>query len=108
MRKPQDTMPQEITAMKLRHNLGEILDRIVNKRERFLVKRSGTPAAVLMSLADYEDLQELVDTWLEQQDKAFQKSLVQARHEIEERKVATLDALRHDLEAKERKRQKTR
>jgi prevent-host-death family protein len=101
-------MPQEITAIKLRHSLGEILDRIAYERERFLVKRSGIPVAVLMSLSDYEDLQDLFDTWQEQQDKTFQKSLVQACHEIEEGKVATLDDLHRDLAAKEGKRQKTR
>jgi PHD/YefM family antitoxin component YafN of YafNO toxin-antitoxin module len=72
------------------------------------VKRSGIPVAVLMSLSDYEDLQDLFDTWQEQQDKTFQKSLVQACHEIEEGKVATLDDLHRDLAAKEGKRQKTR
>ena len=108
MRKPKDTMPKEITAIKLRHNLGEILDQVANKHARFLVKRSGIPAAVLMSLSDYEDLQDLFDTWQEQQDKAFQKSLVQARQEIEEGKVATLDDLRRDLEVKEGKRKKNR
>jgi antitoxin YefM len=108
VKKPKDIMPKEITAIKLRHNLGEILDQIANKRARFLVKRSGIPAAVLMSLSDYEDLQDLFDTWHEQQDKAFQESLVQARQEIEKGKVATLDDLRSDLQKKERKRKTKR
>ena len=104
MRKPQETMPTEITAITLRHHLGEILDQVANTHVRFLVKRSGIPAAVLLSLRDYEALQDLCDTWREQQDKAFQKSLVQARQEIEAGQRATLDDLRHDLEAKEKKR----
>lgn len=108
MRKPKDTMPKEITALKLRHNLGEILDQVANKRTRFLVKRAGIPAAVVMSISDYEDLQDLFDTWQEQQDKAFQQSLAQAREEIESGRVATLDDLRADLEVKERKRKKKR
>lgn len=108
MRKPKDIMPEEITAIKLRHNLGEVLDQVANKHARFLVKRSGIPAAVLMSLRDYEDLQDLLDTWHEQQDKAFQKSLVQARREIEEGEVTTIDDLRKDLEGKEGKRKKNR
>jgi len=108
VRKPKDIMPEEITAIKLRHNLGEVLDQVANKHARFLVKRSGIPAAVLMSLRDYEDLQDLLDTWHEQQDKAFQKSLVQARREIEEGEVTTIDDLRKDLEGKEGKRKKNR
>ena len=82
MGKPKDSVPKEITAIKLRHNLGEILDQVANKRARFLVKRSGIPAAVLLSISDYEDLQDLFDTWQEQQDKPFQESLDQARREI--------------------------
>jgi PHD/YefM family antitoxin component YafN of YafNO toxin-antitoxin module len=69
-------MPKEITAVHLRHELGEILDRVANDRERFLIKGLGIPAAVLLSIPDFEDLQDLVDTWYEQQDANFQTSLV--------------------------------
>jgi antitoxin YefM len=103
VKKPKFVMPKEITAINLRHKLGEILDTVANKRERFLIKRSGIPAAILLSVPDYEDLQDLIETWYEQQDPAFQKSLVQARQDIESGKVATLDELRRDLHAKERR-----
>jgi prevent-host-death family protein len=96
-------MPKEITALKLRHNLGEILDQVANNQERFLVKRSGIPAAVILSLSDFEDLQDFVDTWQEQEDPAFQKSLREARQEIETGDTATLDDLRHDLAAMEKR-----
>ena len=103
MKKPKHTMPKEITAIKLRHNLGEILDQVANTRARFLIKRSGIPAAVILSVSDYEDLEDLIDTYYEQQDERFQQSLKQAREEIASGKTATLDDLRHDLEVKERK-----
>jgi antitoxin YefM len=101
LKKPKFVMPKEITAINLRHKLGEILDQVANKRERFLIKRAGIPAAILLSVSDYEDLQDLIDTWYEQQDPTFQKSLVQAHQEIESGKVATLDDLRRDLQVKE-------
>jgi antitoxin YefM len=107
LKKPKFTTPKEITAINLRHNLGEILDQVTNKHERFLVKRAGIPAAILLSVPDYKDLEELVDTWYEQQDPTFQESLVKARQEIEAGKIVTLDELRRDLEAKEHRR-KTR
>ena len=44
-----------------------------------------------------------MDTWYEQQDPTFQESLVKARQEIEEGKIVSLDELRRDLEAKERR-----
>ena len=103
MKKPTFVMPKEITAINLRHKLGEILDTVANKRERFLIKRSGIPAAILLSVPDYEDLQDLIDTWYEQQDRTFQQSLVEARREIDAGKVATIDDLRRDLHAKERR-----
>jgi prevent-host-death family protein len=96
-------MPKEITAINLRHKLGEILDAVANKRERFLIKRSGIPAAVILSVPDYEDLQELIDTWYEQRDRTFQKSLLEAREEIDAGKVATIEDLRRDLQVKERR-----
>ncbi len=101
MKKPKFTMPKEITAINLRHKLGEILDQVANKHERFLVKRAGIPAAILLSVTDYQDLEDLVDTWYEQQDPKFQESLAKARQEIEAGKVATLEDLRRDLQAKE-------
>ncbi len=103
MKKPKRTMPKEITAIKLRHNLGEILDQVANTRARFLIKRSGIPAAVILSVSDYEDLEDLIDTYYEQQDTRFQQSLKQAREEISTGKTVTLDDLYHDLEVKERK-----
>lgn len=108
MQKPQRTMPKEITALNLRHNLGDILDKVANKRERFLVKRAGIPAAVILSVADYEDLEDLIDTYYEQQDPAFQRSLAKAREEIREGKTATLADLRRDLRVKETKEQRPR
>ena len=101
-------MTKEITAMRLRHNLGAILDQVANRRERFLIKRAGIPAAVLISIADYEDTEDLRDTWHEQRDEAFQRSLVSARRDIERGKVATLDDLRRDLQLKERRGKKRR
>ena len=103
MKKPKRIMPKEITAIKLRHNLGEILDQVANKHERFLIKRSGIPAAIILSVSDYADLEDLMDTWHEQQDAAFQQSLMNARQEITAGKVATLDDLNRDLQTKERR-----
>ena len=108
MKKPKRTMPKEINALNLRHNLGKILDQVANKRERFLVKRAGIPAAVILNVSDYEDLEDLIDTYYEQQDPAFQRSLAQAREDIRDGKTATLADLHRDLKAKEVKEQRPR
>lgn len=101
MKKPKRTVLTEITAVTLRHHLGEILDQVTNKRERFLIKRSGAPAAILLSLSEYEGLEDLIDTWYEQQDETFQQSVLKARQEVDTGKVATLDDLQRDLRTKE-------
>jgi hypothetical protein len=46
--------------------LGEILNAVANKRERFLIRRAGIPAAILLSVPHCEDRQDLIDTWYEQ------------------------------------------
>jgi PHD/YefM family antitoxin component YafN of YafNO toxin-antitoxin module len=79
---------------------------VANKREHFLIKRAGIPAAILLGIPDDEDLQGLIDTRYEQQDPKFQKSLIQPRQEIESGKVATLDDLYLDLHAEERREKK--
>ena len=101
MKKPQRPLPQEITALTLRQHLGKILDQVTNQRERFLIRRSGVPAAILLSLSDYEDLEDLIDTWYEQQDETFQQTLLKAHQDIVTGKVTTLDDLQRDLHAKE-------
>ena len=98
-----NALPKEISALKMRHNLGEILDQVANKRLRFLVKRAGTPAAILMSIQDYEDFQDLVETALEETDPKFQKSLLEGRKAINAGHFATLADLWRDLRRKEAK-----
>lgn len=82
MKQPKRIMPKEIATIKLRHNLGEILDQVTNKHERFRIKRSGIPATIILSVSHCADSADLIDTWHERQDTAFQQSLVNARHEI--------------------------
>lgn len=99
-------MPKEITAITLRHKLGSVLDQVANRRERFLIKRAGIPAAVLLSVSEYEDIQDLVDTRHEERDPVFQRSLVQAHKEIERGKFVTLPDLQRDLLVKGKRKKK--
>ena len=101
-------MAKEITAIRLRHNLGAILDQVANQRERFLIKRAGIPAAVLISISDYDDTEDLLDTAREQRDAAFQRSLVRAKQDIKRGNVVTLKDLRRDLQLKEQRKKKRR
>lgn len=57
--------------------------RVANQRDCFVIKKAGITTAVLFSIQDYEDLNDLVQTALEQLDPEYQKSLKRARKEIE-------------------------
>lgn len=45
-----------ITATQVRRNFGAIVERLRKRRERAIVESSGTPIAVLLPLAEYEQL----------------------------------------------------
>jgi PHD/YefM family antitoxin component YafN of YafNO toxin-antitoxin module len=91
-----------LSALRLRHNLGGILNEVANQRGRFLVQRAGIPAAVLMSPAEYEELLDLAEIRAEQSDSDFQASLKTERAEIRAGRFLTLANLESDLAAKRR------
>jgi len=92
-----NVLPKEVSALTLRHNLGHILDQVAERRVRFLVKRAGSPTAVVMSIQDYEDLQDLVETAFEETDPNFQKSLLEGRKAIDSGRFASRADLWKDL-----------
>ena len=53
--------PTPIPASIARTQLGAILDQVGQGHSRFLITRGGKPAAVLLSVDDFEDLLEEVD-----------------------------------------------
>jgi prevent-host-death family protein len=53
------TSTPTITAMDLRRGAGTFLDRVAYRGERFIVERAGKPKAVLVSVAEYEQMERL-------------------------------------------------
>jgi prevent-host-death family protein len=97
------TAPKEISALEVRQHLGEILSQVANRRDRFVIKKAGIPTAILLSIQDYEDLEDLVETALEQLDPEYQKSLKRARKDIEAGRYIRREAMWQDLIKKEGK-----
>jgi len=97
------TTLKEISALTVRQHLGEILSRVANQRDRFVIKKAGIPTAVLFSIQDYEDLEDLVETAIEQLDPEYQKSLKRARKEIEAGHYIRDEEIWQDLIKKEAK-----
>lgn len=46
-------MTKKISALTARTQFGQIMNRAVEKQERFLVDRRGQPAVIIMSVDDY-------------------------------------------------------
>ncbi len=75
-------MAKAVTAYTLKTQLGRIL-RELQENERFVVLRRNRPIGVFLSIQDYvrehpdqyEDVQDFVDTMLEETDPEFQRSL---------------------------------
>ncbi len=97
------TAPTEISALDVRQHLGEILSRVANQRDRFVIKKAGIPTAILLSIQDYEDLEDLVETALEQLDPEYQKGLKRARKDIEAGRYIRSGVIWQDLVKKEAK-----
>jgi len=97
------TVPKEISALEVRQHLGEILSQVANRRNRFIIKKAGIPTAILLSIRDYEDLEDLVETALEQLDPEYQKSLKRASKDIGAGRFIRGEAMWQDLIKKEAK-----
>lgn len=48
-------MAKELTALKVRGNLGEILEEVYYKGEKYIIKRGKKPMAVLIPLDEFEN-----------------------------------------------------
>lgn len=63
MKKPA-AVANVVSALDARTQLGQILKRVKNNNERFVIDRRGEPQAVIMSLADYIDAIAPPPAWL--------------------------------------------
>ena len=82
-----------VPAFIARTQFGQILDRVANKSERFLISKRGRPSAVIVSVEDYarmtgnpeEALAELRDVVQKAQDDSSAVEDIQARiHAVRE------------------------
>ncbi len=53
-----------ISALTARTQLGQILERVKTKNERFIIGRRGQPQAIVMSIEDYVDTVAPAPDWL--------------------------------------------
>jgi PHD/YefM family antitoxin component YafN of YafNO toxin-antitoxin module len=82
-------MAKAVAAYKLRTQMGQIL-RALGENERFVILRRNRPVGVLLSIHEYirehpdqyKDVEDFIDTLLEESDPEFQRSLKRGAQEI--------------------------
>jgi len=80
---PRRTMTITVPAYIARTQLGSLLKQVANRKARFVITKSGKPTAVLLGIADFDDM-------LEELDPEFQKSLKVATTEYRDGKAVSL------------------
>ena len=94
-------MTRAITAYTLKTQLGRVL-RELRENQRFVVLRRNMPVGVLLSVSDfvrqhpdrYEDVEDFLDTLLEEADPEFQRSLRQRAREVKKGSYLTHSQLK--------------
>ncbi|HJY88016.1 MAG TPA: type II toxin-antitoxin system prevent-host-death family antitoxin [Candidatus Acidoferrales bacterium] len=89
-------MAKALTAYTLKTQLGRVL-RELRDHERFVILRRNLPVGVLVSIQDYvkehadqyEDVEDFMDTLLEEGDAEFQRSLKEGAREAKRGRYLT-------------------
>ena len=90
-----------IPALKLRRQLGEILQKVARERQRFVVEKGGIPLAVILEFHEYEDILDRLEILAEQLDPEFQKQLKEGWEEYQAGKAKPLDRILTSLDEDE-------
>ena len=100
-------MTRAITAHRLKTQLGSVL-RELRENQQFVVLRRNIPVGVLLSVRDfvqqhpdkYEDMEDFLDTLLEEADSEFQRSLKRGARDVKQGRYLTHAQLKLALAGK--------
>jgi len=87
-------MAKTVPVRELRSNLSSLLDDVSDRRDHVLVTRNGTPAAALVPIDEYEELEETAEIL---SDPDALAALETGLAEIERGETVTLAELRIEL-----------
>lgn len=87
-------MAKELTALKVRGNLGEILEEVYYKGEEYIIKRGKKPMAVLIPLDEFENYRKQRETDMRVFDNIRAKAKAYSSREIEADVVEAIKAVR--------------
>ncbi len=84
-------MSETLPLAEIKAHLSEIVDRVEREHERVVLTRNGRPAAVIMSPADLDALEDTLDLL---SDPRALKEIEAARDDIAKGRVVAADELR--------------
>ncbi len=76
-------MAKELTALKVKDNLGKILEEVYYKGEEYIIKEGKKPMAVLVPLDEFENYKKQRETDMEVFDRIRKKTKAYSTKEIE-------------------------
>lgn len=87
-------MTQTLPISKAREELADLVDKAKNRLDEYVITVNGSPAAVLISAAEYESWKETEEILA---DKGLMKAIRQGEKEIDEGKVEDWDEVKKEL-----------
>ncbi len=84
-------MAQTLSLAEIKAHLSEIVDRVEQEHERVVLTRNGRPAAVIMSPADLEALEDTLDLL---SDPEAMREIAAARDDLRAGRSFSADQLR--------------
>jgi len=87
-------MTHTLPITKARENLTKLVENAQKKLHEYVITVNGSPAAILMSIDEFESLKETLEIM---SDKKLMKSIKQAEKEIAEGKGISLEEFEKEL-----------
>jgi prevent-host-death family protein len=87
------TTPREITATEAANHFGALLDEVAGKAGHYLITRLGRPRAVMISVDEYREILEILETVEELEDEEYMAGIREAREDIALGRTMTLEEL---------------
>ena len=84
-------MSETLPLAEIKAHLSEIVDRVEREHERVVLTRNGRPAAVIMSPADLEALEDTLDLL---SDREAMREIAEAREDVREGRSFSAEQLR--------------
>ena len=87
-------MTKTLPITEARINLPTLVDNAKNKLDEYIITVKGSPAAILLSIDEYESLRETLEIM---SDKKLMKELKEAEEDIKAGRVQTWEEVKKEL-----------